>query len=374
MVDDTPVESQSGKVSYRDAGVDIDAGNEVVSRIRDAVQSTQDERVLDGSHGAFGGFFRLLDGAGQLFGKPLKDPILVGATDGVGTKLKVAFACKKLDTVGIDLVAMCVNDLVVGGARPLFFLDYVATGKISPEAIAVVVEGIAEGCRQSGCALLGGETAEMPGFYQPGELDLAGFSVGVVEKEEILDGAKVAAGDVIIGLASNGVHSNGFSLVRRVLMDGENAMPLDQDPANWGHTLGEELMRPTRIYVKSLLAILENHRSSVHALAHITGGGLLENIPRVLGAGQGAILHRSAWDRPSIFSLIEEKGPVATEEMDRVFNQGIGMTVIVDRASSETILQQFRDLGETAWVIGEVVDGMQVEVTGDVGERVQIVS
>ena len=187
MVDDTPVESQSGKVSYRDAGVDIDAGNEVVSRIRDAVQSTQDERVLDGSHGAFGGFFRLLDGAGQLFGKPLKDPILVGATDGVGTKLKVAFACNKLDTVGIDLVAMCVNDLIVGGARPLFFLDYVATGKISPEAIAVVVEGIAEGCRQSGCALLGGETAEMPGFYQPGELDLAGFSVGVVEKDEILD-------------------------------------------------------------------------------------------------------------------------------------------------------------------------------------------
>lgn len=362
MVDDTPVESHSGKVSYRDAGVDIDAGNEVVSRIRDAVKSTQDDRVLDGSHGAFGGFFRLLDGAGQLFGKPMKDPILVGATDGVGTKLKVAFACEKLDTVGIDLVAMCVNDLIVGGARPLFFLDYVATGKISPEAIAVVVEGIAEGCRQSGCALLGGETAEMPGFYQPGELDLAGFSVGVVEKDEILDGHAVAAGDSIIGLASNGVHSNGFSLVRRVLMEGDGALPLDQDPANWGHSLGEELMKPTRIYVKSLLDILSGFPSKVHALAHITGGGLLENIPRVLPAGLGATLQRSSWDRPPIFSLIEEKGPVASEEMDRVFNQGIGMAVIVDQNACREILDRFAEMGEKAWEIGEVVEGDGVQV------------
>ena len=362
MADDTPVESRSGEVSYRDAGVDIDAGNEVVSRIRDAVKSTQDDRVLDGSHGAFGGFFRLLDGAGQLFGKPMKDPILVGATDGVGTKLKVAFACEKLDTVGIDLVAMCVNDLIVGGARPLFFLDYVATGKISPEAIAVVVEGIAEGCRQSGCALLGGETAEMPGFYQPGELDLAGFSVGVVEKDEILDGRSVAAGDSIIGLASNGVHSNGFSLVRRVLMEGDGALPLDQDPADWGHSLGDELMKPTRIYVKSLLDVLSGFPSKVRALAHITGGGLLENIPRVLPSGLGAKLQRSSWDRPPIFSLIEEKGPVAPEEMDRVFNQGIGMAVIVDQNSCSEILDRFAELGESAWEIGEVVEGEGVQV------------
>ncbi|OUU22830.1 MAG: phosphoribosylformylglycinamidine cyclo-ligase [Planctomycetia bacterium TMED53] len=362
MVDDTPVESRSDGVSYRDAGVDIDAGNEVVSRIRNAVQSTQDDRVLAGSHGAFGGFFRLLDGAGKLFGNELKDPILVGATDGVGTKLKVAFECNKLDTVGIDLVAMCVNDLVVGGARPLFFLDYVATGKISPEAIAVVVEGIAEGCRQSGCALLGGETAEMPGFYQPGELDLAGFSVGVVEKDEILDGKSVAVGDRVLGLASHGVHSNGFSLVRRVLMEGDGALPLDQDPSNWGHTLGEELLRPTKIYVRSILDVLAGAPGGIHALAHITGGGLLENIPRVLPSGMGAVLQRSAWDRPDIFALIEDRGPVVTEEMDRVFNQGIGMVVIVDQQRGDEILKRFRDLGETAWEIGEVVagDGIQI--------------
>ncbi len=362
MADETPVESRSDGVSYRDAGVDIDAGNEVVSRIREAVQSTQDERVLSGSHGAFGGFYRLLDGAQQLFGKPLKDPILVGATDGVGTKLKVAFACNKLDTVGIDLVAMCVNDLVVGGARPLFFLDYVATGKITPEAIAIVVEGIAEGCRQSGCALLGGETAEMPGFYQEGELDLAGFSVGVVERDEILDGKSVTTGDRVIGLASDGVHSNGFSLVRRVLLEGAAALPLDEDPANWGHTLGEELLRPTRIYVRSLLEILSSFPNGIHALAHITGGGLLENIPRVLPTGMGARLHRSSWTRPEIFSLIEEHGPVATEEMDRVFNQGIGMAVIVDQHRSAEILQRFRDLGESVWEIGEIIEGDGIQI------------
>ena len=362
MADDTPVDARSKKVTYRDSGGDIDAGNEVVDRIREAVQSTQDDRVLAGSHGAFGGFFRLLDNDGGLFGKPMKNPILVGATDGVGTKLKVAFSCGVLDSVGIDLVAMCVNDLIVGGARPLFFLDYVATGKISADAIATVVEGIAEGCRQSGCALLGGETAEMPGFYKPGELDLAGFSVGVVEKDEILDGSTVRSGDKVIGLGSSGVHSNGFSLVRRVLMEGSGALPLDQDPAGWGCTLGEELLKPTRIYVKSLLEVLDQDRSAIHALAHITGGGLLENLPRVLPEDLSITLQRSSWERPPIFQLIEERGPVEESEMDRVFNQGIGMAVIVAADEAERLTERFRELGEKAWIIGSVCEGDGVQI------------
>ncbi|MBT5739180.1 MAG: phosphoribosylformylglycinamidine cyclo-ligase [Planctomycetes bacterium] len=363
VADETPVEPIAKGLTYRDAGVDIDAGNEVVGRIRDAVESTQDDRVLKGSHGAFGGYFRLLDQAGSLFGQPLKDPILVGATDGVGTKLKVAFECGVLDTVGIDLVAMCVNDLIVGGARPLFFLDYVATGKISPESIAVVVEGIAQGCRLSGCALLGGETAEMPGFYKDGELDLAGFAVGVVERESIIDGQQVVAGDAVIGVASSGVHSNGFSLVRKALLDEGSALPLDQDPGGLGCTLAEALLEPTRIYVRPILDLIERTGQDLHALAHITGGGLLENIPRVLPPGLGCRLDRSSWQRPPIFSLIEQRGGIETAEMDRVFNQGVGMVIVAAAGSETAIIESLTRSGEQASVIGEIVaeDGVQIE-------------
>jgi len=362
VADETPVEPTTRGLTYRDAGVDIDAGNEVVDRIRDAVLSTQDDRVLKGSHGAFGGFFRLLDGNGSLFGNDLDDPILVGATDGVGTKLKVAFECGVLDTVGIDLVAMCVNDLVVGGARPLFFLDYVATGKIAPESIAVVVEGIAEGCRQAGCALLGGETAEMPGFYDEGELDLAGFSVGVVERKSIIDGSKVASGDAVIGIASSGVHSNGFSLVRKALLDGDHALSLDEDPGQLGCSLGKALLEPTRIYVRPILQLIEDVGGGIHAIAHITGGGLLENIPRVLAPGLGVRLERERWSRPPIFSLVEKHGGVATEEMDRVFNQGIGMVVVVAATDIESTIESLAGAGEVAMHIGDVVTAEGVEI------------
>ena len=357
MVDETPVEPAEKGLTYKDSGVDIDAGNEVVDRIREAVVSTQDDRVLRGSHGAFGGFFRLLDGDGSLFGRELRDPILVGATDGVGTKLKVAFAAGVFDTVGIDLVAMCVNDLVVGGARPLFFLDYVATGKIAPESIAVVVEGIAEGCRRSGCALLGGETAEMPGFYAEGELDLAGFSVGVVERDGIIDGSRVSVGDAIIGISSSGVHSNGFSLVRKALLDGPDSLPLDEDPGGFGATLAEVLLEPTRIYVRPVLDLIEQLGTDIHAISHITGGGLVENIPRVLPADLCARLVRNDWQRPKIFSLIEQRGQVATAEMDRVFNQGVGMVVVVPADQAAAALGSLEKSGEQAQVIGEIVAG-----------------
>ncbi|RTZ90020.1 MAG: phosphoribosylformylglycinamidine cyclo-ligase [Bacillota bacterium] len=362
MADETPVEPVSRGMTYRDAGVDIDAGNEVVERIRDAVVSTQDDRVLKGSHGAFGGYFRLLDADGSLFGNKLRDPILVGATDGVGTKLKVAFECGVLDSVGIDLVAMCVNDLVVGGARPLFFLDYVATGKISPDAIATVVEGIAEGCRRSGCALLGGETAEMPGFYADDELDLAGFSVGVVERDSIIDGSSVEVGDGVIGIASSGIHSNGFSLVRKALLEGSSRLQLDEDPAGLGCTLAEALLEPTRIYVRPLLDLIDRVGRGVHAIAHITGGGLVENIPRVLPEGIGCRLDRSTWSRPAIFSLIEERGAVARQEMDRVFNQGIGMVVVTGAEDVSEALDRLVGSGEQATVIGEIVPGEGVEI------------
>ncbi|MEC9476877.1 MAG: phosphoribosylformylglycinamidine cyclo-ligase [Planctomycetota bacterium] len=362
MVDEIPVKPAEEGLTYRDAGVDIDAGNAVVQRIREAVVSTQDERVLSGSHGAFGGFFRLLDGDGSLFGSEVRDPILVGATDGVGTKLKIAFATGEFGTVGIDLVAMCVNDLVVGGARPLFFLDYVATGKIEPEAIAVVVEGIAEGCRQSGCALLGGETAEMPGFYSADEFDLAGFSVGVVERGAIVDGSKVNLGDAVIGISSSGVHSNGFSLVRKALLEGEDALSLDQDPGGLGATLGQILLEPTRIYVKPILSLLEQFSGGIHAISHITGGGLIENIPRVLPSGMGAQLLRENWSRPPIFSLIEQRGQVATSEMDRVFNQGIGMVVVVASEQADAVVTHLGSVGEQAQIIGEIVSGQGVEI------------
>ena len=340
-------------LTYRDSGVDIDAGNEVVERIRKAVTSTHDEGVLGASHGAFGGFYRLLSGVDG----PLVDPVLVAATDGVGTKLKIAFRTGRFDTVGVDLVAMCVNDLVVSGARPLFFLDYVATGAIAPDAIEQIVIGIADGCRQARCSLLGGETAEMPGFYRDGEFDLAGFAVGVVERAQIIDGKKVAPGDCVVGVSSSGLHSNGYSLVRRALIEGESPLSLEADPGNLGMTLGDALLEPTRIYVEAVRTLIAADGDSVHAIAHITGGGLLENIPRVLPAGLGARLDRSSWQRPAIFDLVEERGAVAGEEMDRVFNQGIGLAVIVPAARGEEVVDLLQEAGEKAQVIGSVVEG-----------------
>ena len=336
-------------LSYRDAGVDIDAGNEVVRRIQESVRSTYSPNVLELSHGSFGGFYALTDA--------LQEPVLVGATDGVGTKLKLAFSSGRYDTVGIDLVAMCVNDLIVGGARPLFFLDYVGTGELEPSAIASVVEGIAEGCRQSSCALLGGETAELPGFYQRGEFDLAGFAVGIVDRPKIIDGQRVQVGDKVLGLASNGVHSNGFSLVRRALTEGRSKEELEATHPELGHSLFDELLTPTRIYVPSIMQLCERHHDSLHALAHITGGGLVENIPRVLPGGCSVQLDRSAWSVPKIFELVQRAGNVAPEEMDRVFNQGLGMVVVVDAAQVDSMLATLRESGEDARVVGEVVAG-----------------
>ncbi len=350
------VEAERDGLTYRESGVDIEAGNEVVDRIRTHVLGTHGPEVLDGSHGGFGGMFRL--------GGDYRDPVLVAATDGVGTKLKIAFAAGIHDTVGIDLVAMCVNDILVCGARPIFFLDYIATGAVEPSAVEGIVKGIAAGCREAGCALLGGETAEMPGFYRPKEYDLAGFSVGVVERDQILDRSQVLAGDAVLGLSASGLHSNGFSLVRRALLEGDDPLPLDARPEGWERVLAEELLVPTRIYVRAVLSAIEACPGAIRALSHITGGGLTENIPRVLPEGLGVRLDRTAWPRPPIFELIEERGRVATAEMDRVFNQGIGMVAIVVADRADEVRQALAEQGETVHRIGEVVAGEGVRIEG----------
>ncbi len=350
-----PASKAKNDMTYRAAGVDIDAGNEVVDRIADCVKRTHNDHVLPESHGGFAGLFRLF-GKGMLSKSELTDPILVGATDGVGTKLKIAFMTGRFDTMGIDLVAMCVNDMIVGGARPLFFLDYIGTGAVDPADLETVVRGVARGCELSDCALLGGETAEMPGFYKKGELDLAGFAVGVVERKKIIDGKKVKAGDAVIGVASSGVHSNGFSLVRRALVEGSGGKrALAKHHDELGRTLGEELLEPTRLYVRPVMALLDsyNGRSPIRAMAHITGGGLVENIPRVLPKGLGVKLNRKSWTRPPIFDMLQRAG-VPKKEMDRVFNQGIGLTVIVPARNAKTIVGKLNELGEDARVIGEV--------------------
>ena len=341
-------------LTYRKSGVDIDAGDEVVERIREHVLATHGPEVLAGSHGGFGGLFHL--GAG------FRDPVLVGATDGVGTKLKVAFAAGIHDKVGIDLVAMCVNDVLVCGARPIFFLDYVASGAIEPAVVEEIVRGIAAGCRDAGCALLGGETAEMPGFYRPKEYDLAGFAVGVIERDRLLDGRRMRAGDAVLGLPSSGLHSNGFSLVRRALIEGPDPLPLDAAPKGFRRTLAEELLVPTRIYVRPVLEVLEALPGAIHALAHITGGGLVENIPRVVPDRLGIRLKRSSWPRPPIFALVEERGRVAKAEMDRVFNQGIGMVVIAAKERAREVKEAFANRGEPIHEIGEVIAGSGVRI------------
>jgi phosphoribosylformylglycinamidine cyclo-ligase len=330
-------------LSYRDAGVDIDAGNALVERIKPAVASTRRPGVLGGI-GGFGGLFELpLDRYQQ--------PVLVSGTDGVGTKLKIAIETGRHDKIGIDLVAMCVNDIIVAGAEPLFFLDYYATGKLDVDVATNVVEGIAEGCRQAGAALVGGETAEMPGMYSEGDYDLAGFSVGIVEKSQILDGSKVAAGDVLIGLASSGLHSNGYSLARKVLE--VSAASLDDSCGD--SKLGDALLAPTRIYVKPLLALLE--KCPVHALAHITGGGLPENLPRVLPTGTVAEIDTASWQRPAVFDWLQQAGNIADAELYRTFNCGVGMVVVVPADAAEAAIAELATAGEQASVIGQIVAG-----------------
>ncbi len=330
-------------MTYRDAGVDIDAGDALVDRIKPLAARTLRPGVMAG----IGGF-------GALFELPahLRQPVLVSGTDGVGTKLRLAFEWQRHDTVGIDLVAMSVNDILVQGAEPLYFLDYFACGKLSVDTAARVVGGIARGCELAGCALIGGETAEMPGMYPEGEYDLAGFAVGAVEKSEIIDGASIQPGDTVLGLASSGAHSNGYSLLRKILRHAD-ARP-DQDLG--GRPLADVVMAPTRIYVKSVLAALAAHGRAIKGLAHITGGGLLENVPRILRAGLSAELHRDAWAMPELFTWLQREGGVADQEMARVFNCGIGMVLVVDPAQADVIAATLRAQGETVHVLGAIVE------------------
>ena len=327
-------------LSYKDAGVDINAGNALVERIKPEVKRTTRAEVI----GGLGGF-----GALCAIPSKYKEPILVSGTDGVGTKLRLAIDLKKHDTIGIDLVAMCVNDLVVQGAEPLFFLDYYATGKLDVDVAADVVKGIADGCVQSGCALVGGETAEMPGMYHEDDYDLAGFCVGVVEKSEIIDGSRVKNGDALIALGSSGPHSNGYSLVRKVIdVAGVNPATelLDNKP------LSEHILAPTKIYVKSVLALIK--QADVHAIAHLTGGGFWENIPRVLPKNTKAVIDEKSWEWPSVFKWLQEKGNIDTYEMYRTFNCGVGMVIALPPEQVETALAILKQAGENAWLIGHI--------------------
>ncbi len=333
-------------MTYKKAGVDIDAGNEFVRLIKPFVEKTRRDGVMGGI-GGFGGLF-------EIDLKKYKDLVLVSGTDGVGTKLKIAFMMDKHDTVGIDLVAMCVNDIVVCGAEPLFFLDYIATGKLLPPRFAKVVEGIAEGCRLAGCALIGGETAEMPSIYQDAEYDLAGFAVGVVERDRIIDGRRIMPGDKVIGLASSGFHSNGYSLARKVLFDKMGFSVSDRvDILN--KTIGEELLTPTRIYVKTILHMMQHF--GIKGMAHITGGGLTENIPRTLPEGTKVVLYPGRWNAHAIFYLIEKWGNIERDEMYRDFNMGIGMVLIMPEDQIEKAMEELIKCGEEPYLIGEVLEG-----------------
>ncbi|GIW54724.1 MAG: phosphoribosylformylglycinamidine cyclo-ligase [Nitrospiraceae bacterium] len=343
--------------TYRQAGVDIEAGNEFVRRIAPLVRSTFRPEVLT-DLGGFGGLFRFQ-------ADRYTDPVLVSGTDGVGTKLKIAFLMDRHDTVGVDLVAMCVNDVAVSGAEPLFFLDYLATGKLSVSKAEAIVRGIAEGCRQAGCALIGGETAEMPSFYAEGEYDLAGFAVGVVDRPKLIDGRDIVPGDVLVGLASSGLHSNGYSLVRRVLLE-ECGLKMDSRLPELAQPLGETLLTPTRIYAKQILALAREF--SIKGVAHITGGGITENLPRVLPKGCRAKIRRGAWPVPAIFGVIQERGRVDQDEMYRVFNMGIGLILIVPPSVVEGVIARAVELGDRAYRIGEIVasgsEDQQVEYVG----------
>ncbi len=333
-------------LSYKDAGVDIDAGDALVDRIKPLARRTLREGVLAG----IGGF-------GALFEVPrrYREPVLVSGTDGVGTKLKLAFALNGHDTVGIDLVAMSVNDILVQGAEPLFFLDYFACGRLDVDTAARVVGGIARGCEQAGCALIGGETAEMPGMYPDGEYDLAGFAVGVVEKSKIIGGDQVRAGDRLLGLASSGAHSNGYSLIRRVLERSWGRLDAPQSNQDFhGQRFADVLLAPTRIYVKPMLDLMQT--LPVKAMAHITGGGLLENVPRVLPEGLQAVMHRDAWPMPPLFGWLQAQGAIDDREMHRVFNCGIGLVVVVSAADADRAASMLTAAGEQVWTIGEVIE------------------
>lgn len=333
--------SPSKGLSYRDAGVDIDAGDALVDRIKPMAKKTMREGVLAGI-GGFGALFEVP--------KRYKEPVLVSGTDGVGTKLRLAFEWNRHDTIGQDLVAMSVNDILVQGAEPLFFLDYFACGKLTVDTAATVVGGIAKGCELSGCALIGGETAEMPGMYPPGEYDLAGFAVGAVEKSKIITGATIVPGDTILAIGSSGAHSNGYSLVRKII-ERAGAKPSDD---LGGRPLGDVVMAPTQIYVKPLLKLISE--INVKGMAHITGGGLVDNVPRVLPENTQAVLHRDSWQMPELFRWLQMKGGVADAEMVRVFNCGIGMVVIVSPAQADAAIQSLAAEGLSAWTVGEVVE------------------
>ena len=337
--------------TYEDAGVNLEAGYEVVRRIKQHVASTARTGSM-GNIGSFGGMF-------DLSALGIKEPVLVSGTDGVGTKLKIAFAMDKHDTIGIDAVAMCVNDVLAQGAEPLIFLDYVALGHNVPEKVEAIVAGVAEGCRQAGCALVGGETAEMPGMYTNDEYDIAGYTTGVVEKSKLIDGSKVKVGDVLVGVASSGVHSNGFSLVRKIVTDARLSY-FDAIPAFEGRLLGDVLLTPTKIYVKQMLDVIR--QCDVHGICHITGGGFDENIPRVLHEGQGIEVREGSWEILPIFRMIEKWGGVPHREMFNIFNMGIGMVAVLDASEAEKAIAILESYGEKASVIGHVTDTPGVEI------------
>jgi phosphoribosylformylglycinamidine cyclo-ligase len=332
------------KLTYASAGVDIEAGNRAVDLMRDSVRSTFRPGVL-ADIGGFGGLFAL--DAGRY-----REPVLVSGTDGVGTKLRVAIMMDRHDTVGIDAVAMCVNDILVQGADPLFFLDYLAVGRLVPEKVASIVAGVAEGCRRAGCALIGGETAEMPGFYREDEYDIAGFAVGVVERSDIIDGSDILPGDALVGIPSSGLHSNGFSLARKALFD-VAGYRVDTYVAELGRTVGEELLEPTRIYARQILPLLGRYR--IKGMAHITGGGLSENIPRALPEGTAAAIGLNSWTVPPVFKLIQRTGGVDDREMLKTFNMGVGMVLVAGPGEAGGLVRDLRAGGEEALIIGEVI-------------------
>ncbi len=349
-------ENSAAPITYKDAGVDIEAGDKMVEDIRPLVERTHSQRVL-GSIGGFAGAFRL-DYNEKLFKRNYTEPVLVSCTDGVGTKLKIAFGMKKYDTVGIDLVAMNVNDLICCGAEPLFFLDYLGVGKLEPPRMVEILKGISDGCIQAGCALLGGETAEMPDFYKPKEFDMAGFAVGVVERKKMIDPSNVKAGDVVIALASDGLHSNGYGLARRVLLERAKYKLTDRPLELEGASVGEAMLKPTRIYVKAVMDVLSVYKVKkvIKAMAHITGGGLPGNLPRVLPAGLTARIKRD-WPVPPIFKLIADKGPVDQIEMMRVFNMGVGFVMVVAPDFATSIMNRLRKSGERCWELGKIRKG-----------------
>jgi len=339
----TVKEQEASSSRYSESGVDIDKANRFVDIIKPMVASTFRRGVLT-DIGGFGGLFAIGDDR-------FPDPVLVASTDGVGTKLKVAGLCNKHDTIGIDLVAMCVNDIVVCGATPLFFLDYFAVGRLDVDVATAVVSGIAEGCRIANCSLIGGETAEMPGMYAPGDYDVAGFVVGIASRAKLIDGSEIKVGDKLIGLAASGIHSNGYSLVRKICFE-ELGLTVDDYVEELGCTLGEELLRPTRIYSETVLNVLKHFKIS--GIVHITGGGFVDNIPRVLPQGCQAVIGKGSWEAPPIFHFLRDKGQISDAEMCRTFNCGIGMVLVVDDKLTEDVMQQLSALGEKAYLIGEV--------------------